>query len=71
MSKTQYSGLTGFEGPDAGSALNTGPKAPPQQPCEQGVSSREQRREVWLKLLETDGCLGSWNKETGEWIPLL
>lgn len=31
----------------------------------------EQRREVWLKLLEADACLGSWNKETGEWIPLI
>jgi hypothetical protein len=63
MSKTQCSGLTGFDGTEAGADLNTGPKESPQPPTNQS--------DVWQKLRETDGCLGSWNKETGEWIPLI
>jgi hypothetical protein len=26
---------------------------------------------TWQTLLDTDGCRGSWNKETGEWVSWL
>ena len=63
--------LTGFYGTEAAADLNTDQKEPAKTPCAPPSCTSEQRREVWLKLLESDGCLGSWNKETGEWISLL
>lgn len=59
--------LTGFECPEARADLMKLERTPSTQDS----YTSEQRRDAWQKLLETDGCLGSWSKETGEWIPLL
>ncbi len=32
------------------------------------LSMPEQARHIWEKLLDTDGCRGSRNPKTGEWI---
>lgn len=67
VQKAAITDLTGFERTEAGA---DGMKLE-QTPSEQRSCADERRQKIWRKLRETDGCLGSWNKETGEWIPLL
>ncbi len=38
---------------------------------ELALSMPEQARYIWQKLLDTDGCRGSYHEETGQWISWL
>lgn len=38
---------------------------------ELALSGPERASFAWQKLLDTDGCRGSWSKKTGEWVSWL